>query len=72
MNGRLHIPEDEQTLMELEHVTWAIENGEVPTTQAGLDRLRRCISKLDAVGAKLERKIETRGPMPTGIGVCGA
>jgi hypothetical protein len=60
-------------LDEIEHVTHLTEaaQDQIATFEA-LDRLRRCISKLDAVGARLERKFETRGPMPTGIGVTGA
>jgi hypothetical protein len=60
-------------LDEIEHVTHLTEAAQDQiTTLEDLDRLRRCISKLDAVGARLEQKLETRGPMPTGIGYCGA
>jgi hypothetical protein len=60
-------------LDEIERVTHLTEaDQDQITTLEDLDRLRRCISKLDAVGARLERNLETRGPMPTGIGVIGA
>jgi hypothetical protein len=46
-------------LDEIEHVTHMTEAAQNQiTTLEDLDRLRRCISKLDAVGARLERKMQ--------------
>ena len=40
-------------------------------TLGDLMKLRRTVSKLDAVGSRIERGLE-RGPYPTGTGVSGA
>jgi hypothetical protein len=49
-------------LDELEHVIHLVGAAQDPvTTLEDLDRLRRCISKLDAVGARLEKRIEVNG-----------
>jgi fructose-1,6-bisphosphatase/sedoheptulose 1,7-bisphosphatase-like protein len=45
-------------LDEIEHVAHLTEAAQDQiTTLEDLDRLRRCISKLDAVGARLERRM---------------
>jgi hypothetical protein len=49
-------------LDEIERVTHLTEaaQGQI-TTLEDLDRLRRCISKLDIIGARLEKRIEVNG-----------
>ena len=59
---------------DLEIAAHALTTGETTQnwTLHDLDRVRRVVSKVDAIGARVERTIEKRGPYPTGTGVSGA